>query len=547
MKNRLNRRALLRIAGGTLLNEGLWALSSRAAAKRPTSPKGCVVGQPEGARAGMEVLHARGNVVDAIVAAALVAGVVSVQNCGPGGYGGHMILALQRGKKVTAIDFNSAAPAAARNDLFRADKKGAVPGNANVHGWLAAGVPGTLAGLQLALDRYGTLSFRQAVQPALRYARDGFPVNEGLAGAIRSARPGLQKDPGSAKLLLAGGEVPAVGSLFSNPDLANLLEVLARENSVAPFYRGAIARRIAAAFQQHGGLVTEEDLASYKAREVQPLQMAWRRHTIYTAPLTAGGLTVLQALTTLRALSLEKLDPAEPKTTQTRLEALRLAWSDRLRLLGDPEHAKVPVDRLLSEEYAREQANLVEKAVREGKAAVAASDGRIADGTVHLSAADSEGNLAALTLTHGGAFGAQVIVEGLGLILGHGMSRFDPRADHPNAPGPGKRPLHNMCPTVVLREGTPVLSLGARGGRRIPNAVFEVLVNYVALARSMPEALAAQRLHTEGDLRVILEGKWPSGHGERLKRVGYAVEQGTSAVVSAVVLESEGGCRGATR
>src|SRR5205814_93113 len=175
----------------------------------------------------------------------------------------------------------------------------------------------------------------------------------------------------------------------------------------------------------------------------------------------------------------DKRPAKDAKTTRARLEALRLAWDDRLKLLGDPTQADVSVQRLLSASYARKLAERIDAALRDDEMVPTATDGRPADGTVHLSAADGHGMFVALTLTHGGHFGAQVTVDGLGLILGHGMSRFDPRPGHPNCPGPGKRPLHNMCPTIVLKGGVPVVALGARGGRRIPNAVFEVLTALV--------------------------------------------------------------------
>jgi gamma-glutamyltranspeptidase/glutathione hydrolase len=294
--------------------------------------------------------------------------------------------------------------------------------------------------------------------------------------------------------------------------------------------------------------VTEDDLAAYRAREVEPLELTWRGLSIRTAPLTAGGLTVLQALAVLKALGWEQRPAGEPQTQQARIEALRLAWGDRLRLLGDPEHTEVPVRRLLSEDHARRLAERVETALRQGRPVRAQTDGRTADGTIHLSVADAQGNLVALTLTHGGSFGAQVTVEGLGLILGHGMSRFDPRPGRPNSPGPGKRPLHNMCPTVVLREGRPVLALGAHGGRKIPNAIFDVLTNYVGRQSSLEEAVAALRLHTEGDTDLMLEGRWPEATVAHLRRVGYTIRTGPSARVSAVSFEPRSGeCRTAQR
>jgi gamma-glutamyltranspeptidase/glutathione hydrolase len=536
MDRRYDRRQMLRLAGGALLAAGLDDPSAPAADE--PAERGRVVGQPEAARAGADVLAAGGNAVDAAVTAALVAGVVGVHLCGIGGYGGHLTIGLPDGK-VTAIDFNSAAPAAARPDLFPLTDAGAVKGEVNMYGWLAAGVPGTLAGLQLALDRYGTRPFREAVRPAIRHARNGFPVSTGLANAIRGARTQLAQEPAAARLLLDGGEPLKAGTTYRNPDLADLLTALAEQNSVESFYRGAIARQIAAAFRKHGGLVTEDDLAAYRAREVAPLRFEWRGATIATAPLTAGGATVLEALAVLAALGWDKLSADDPRTAHARLEALRLAWHDRLAYFGDPDKAEVPLDRLLSPEHARELAGRVEAAVRAKRPAAAETDGRPANGTVHLSAADSRGMLVALTLTHGGSSGARVAVEGLGLLLGHGMSRFDPRPGRPNSPGPGKRPLHNMCPTVVLREGRPVLALGGAGGRKIPNAICDVLLHHVGRGLPAAEAVAARRLHTEGGLEVTLEAGWPAADVEYLKQAGYTVKTGPSATVHAVAYDPQ--------
>ncbi len=538
-----DRRAALQRAAGTCLGATLGATVGPAAAgaRQAVANKGWVVGQPQAARAGMEVLAAGGNAVDAAVAAALVASVVAVHSCGIGGYGGHLVIALAGGRKVTAIDFNSTAPQAAREDMFPLNDKGAVKGQVNTYGWLAAGVPGTLAGLQLALDRYGTQPFRQVVQPALRYARDGFEVSSSLASALRTLRNQLRKDPASARWLLKQDEPPSAGSTLRNPDLAALLQTLAERNSVDSFYRGDIGRRIADAFQKHGGLVTAADLAAYQAHEVTPLEFSWRGYSLHTAPLTAGGATVFQALAVLRALGWEKWPADEPRLWRAPLEALRLAWQDRLALFGDPHKVAVPLPRLLSEAYVRSQATQVETALRQGKPVPASSDGRSAGGTIHLNAADAHGNLVALTLTHGGACGAVVTVEGLGLLLGHGMSRFDPRPGRPNSPGPGKRPLHNMCPTVILREGKPILAVGGTGGRRIPNSLFTVLTHYVGRNTSIADAVAAPRLHTEGDLDLTVEAAWPEADAAAWRQLGYAVKRGPGATMHAICVAAASG------
>jgi gamma-glutamyltranspeptidase / glutathione hydrolase len=543
----ISRRKMLRrtaqwIAAGSLAPKLL-----RAVEKSPASAlHGIVTGEPTAARIGGEVLAGGGNVVDAIVAAALTAAVASPHNTGIGGYGGHMTIALVREKKVTSIDFNSTAPAAAQEDMFAPDKNGKARAATSQFGWLAAGVPGVLAGMQLALDRHGTRSFRDVVQPAIKLAREGFKLTPGLATTLRGGAAQFGSDEGSRKLYFKDDAPLAAGDTFRNPDLAAMLTTLAERNSADSFYRGDIAQRIAEEFKKHGGLVTAKDFADYRAREVEPLALSWRGFDIRTAPLTAGGLTVLQALQILRALEWDK-SRADFARTHARIEALRFAWNDRLALLGDPDKADVPITKLLSENYAREAASQIRRVVKDGKILPFRTASRAQPGTIHLSAVDKHGNMAACTLTHGGNFGARVTVNGLGLTLGHGMSRFELRPGHPNSPGPGKRPLHNMCPTIVLRDGRPVLAVGARGGRQIPNAVFEVLTQYVALGRDMTEAVSAVRFHTEGNVNVRLEETWPAAEVEEMSRVGYQIQKGFAAVVSAVAFDSSGETRAKDR
>ncbi len=392
-------------------------------------------------------------------------------------------------------------------------------------GWL----PGTLAGLQLALDRFGTRPLGTLLAPAIRLAREGFALPQPLASVIRNFSGQFQRDPGSARLFFADGKAPAAGEIFRNPDLAALLEKLAAENSVVSFYHGEIARHIAREFRKHGGLVTEQDLANYQAHEVRPLAFQWRGVTVFTAPLTAGGLSALQALATLKALEWETMDPADPKSAQVRLEALRIAWHDRLTLLGDPEAGEVPVARLLSDAQAERSAQRVRQALKDERPIPGATDGRSAGGTTHLSAVDKNGMMVALTLTHGNGFGAQVTVEGLGLILGHGMSRFNPHPGHPNSPRPGARPLDNMCPSLVFRGGRAAIAMGATGGRRIPSTLCDVLVHLVGREQSLDVAAAAPRLHTEGGVLLQLAKGWSDEQIAYFKRVGYTVEPGAGA------------------
>jgi gamma-glutamyltranspeptidase/glutathione hydrolase len=495
-----------------------------------------VIGESIGAAAGERVLAAGGNAVDAAVTAALTACVATPDRCNIGAYGGHMVLAVNGGRKVVCIDFNSMAPAAARPDMYPLDARGEVQGQANRFGWLAAGVPGVLAGLALALERYGTRTLREVLQPAIHLADEGSVVDATCAQAISGSVGRLRRDPGSAKLYFRNEAALQAGDKLRNPDLARLLISLAKQNLVEPFYRGEIAQQISDAFQKHGGLVTAKDLAAYQAREVEPLQ--WRRanQQVFTAPLTAGGLTIIEILQTLETLKW-KPGNSSPAAVHARLEAQRLAWKDRLELLGDPEKVNVPIERLLSVEHAHELAATVEAAAQARKPAAVTLRKNFAKGTTHLSAADRNGNMVAVTLTQGGSFGAQVTVEGLGITLGHGMSRFDPRPGHPNAPGPHKRPLHNMCPAVVLREGRAVLAVGAAGGVRIPSAILEVLIHFVLGGMPMEDSVAAPRLHTTGTLEVILEKGWPAPQAEYLSQIGFKVRTGRNAEAGATAFD----------
>jgi gamma-glutamyltranspeptidase/glutathione hydrolase len=256
-------------------------------------------------------------------------------------------------------------------------------------------------------------------------------------------------------------------------------------------------------------------------------------------------LTTLQMLAILRALGWEKL-PAGLARTHARLEAMRLAWRDRLTLLGDPEFAKVPQAELLSEDYARECAEKIRATVRAGKILAHIVTPRDHGGTLSFSAIDPHGNFANLTLTHGNSFGARVMVDGLGLTLGHGMSRFDPHPGHPNAPGPCKKPLHNMVPTIITRGGRPVMAVGGRGGRRIPNSMLEFLTQSIVLGAPLDAALEAPRVHTEGDAMLEFEKSWPKDEIEALAKFGYTVKTGGAATLSAVAIEG-GAIRGAMR
>jgi gamma-glutamyltranspeptidase/glutathione hydrolase len=327
-----------------------------------------------------------------------------------------------------------------------------------------------------------------------------------------------------------------------------MLATLAERNSVDPFYRGDIAQRIAEAFQTNGGLVTVKDLADYHAREVEPLRLELNGHVVYTAPLTAGGLTTLEALSILKALKWDVKDQSGA-AAHARLEAMRLAWKDRLEKFADPQQVKVSPEKFLSPEHSTALAEQVRAAVKVKKPINIHIAEHRDEGTVNIAAADRHGNFVAVTITHGNAFGSQMTVDGLGLTLGHGMSRFDPNPSHPNAPAPGKQPLYNVAPSIVCRDGKPLAAVGCAGGMRIPNAVLDFLIEYVLRGASMKQSVAAARLQNVGTPVVAIEPHWPKQSADYLKQIGFKVQTWeSSAVLSAVERNpANGKCQGAVR
>lgn len=484
-----------------------------------------MAGEANAIKVGLEILAKGGNAIDAAIAAAFAASVTSPSNCGVGGYGGHAVIALAGGRKITAIDFNTAAPASARPDMFPLDGRGNVAGNVNAFGWRAAGVPGVLAGLELALQRYGTRSLRDILTPAIELCESGrfFSAVEVLGDRPRPA-------PATAS-----PDAPLPREQQRNRALARLLNTLATRNTTESFYRGDLAATVADAFQRNGGLVTRADLAAYAAREVAPLTVAWNGATLHSAPLTASGLLYLQAIHALKILDWPKL--SVPERLHAKLEALRIAWADRARTWGDPEYVRVPVEGLLSAAHAAESAGKIAAALKARQPVPLQVGPSHGGGTINLCAVDGDGNLIAITLTHGNGWGARVFVPELGIVLGNGMSRFDPRPGFPNSPGPGKRPINNMCPAIVTRGGVPVLAVGGGGATRIPSGVCEVLLNFVGLGTSMRAAIAAPRLHTDGTLDVGVEEIGLRDYGPLLEKLGYKPARRGNANIGAVVFD----------
>ncbi|MFO1064744.1 MAG: gamma-glutamyltransferase [Pirellulales bacterium] len=515
---------------------------SPSAADEHSASHGGVLGQPDAIQAGKAILAQGGNAADAMTTAALVAAVAAVPMTGIGGYGGCAVIGGGPLASVRAIDFNTTAPQAMNPDTFHADSEGRVAGQINEYGWQSIGVPGILAGLECLAIRYGSMPLADLMQPAIRTARDGIRVTKALSTAVKANAKRLRSDPATEKLLFPGGKPLEENDVYRNPDLADMLQLIAEAGNTRPFYEGAIADKIVDRCRQGGSLLTPDDFARYRPLEPEPLSIEFGGKRLFTPPPTAGGLTVLQTLQTLKALDWNR------DTSQRELmlvEALRLAWTDRLRWLGDPNQFEVPIAHLLSDEHARQSADTIREALREGKPVTAESDGRTAGGTIHLNTMDKSGLSVSLTLTHGGSFGAQVTVDGLGLILAHGLSRFDPRSGRANSPGPGKRPLHNMCPTLILEGNKVHSSVGAVGGRRIVNGVACYLAHRLAEGIDQSAAVKAARVHTEGDMKLVMDEHY--GDQDTMRERGYTISHASISSLNVLERDPSGQVRAAAR
>jgi gamma-glutamyltranspeptidase / glutathione hydrolase len=481
----------------------------------------CVAPDREAAEAGAEVLRRGGNAFDAVVAAGFVEAVVGPNRCGIGGYGATAIGFVAKSGRLVALDANAVAPAAATPTMFpvvptRDPNVYKLPDDRHRKGPLSVAVPGVLAGLLTALETWGTRPRAEVMAASIGHARRGVPLTVGQArtwflmradaDGTKPWRPGIPID------------VPM-------PRLAETLEAIADEGA-AVFYAGRIGRAIADHVRGLGGILSRADMAAYRARVVEPVTIAVRGHTVATPPPASGGLTSLQILTLADRLQRDGHagDPGSAEAFEAFLEVLKIAWEDRLTTLGDPRAMKATPGSYLSDEHL----DALYRRVRDGQAHP--KPGRVVApdplrGTVHLAAADAEGNLVAWTQTHGGGFGSGIMVPGTEVVLGHGMCRFEPRPGWPNSVGPGKRPLHNMSPVIALEEGRPVLAVGASGGRTIVNNVAAVALACLVRGLAPEPALAAPRLQCETVEPAVVERAAGAATLDALRRRGHLVQE----------------------
>jgi gamma-glutamyltranspeptidase/glutathione hydrolase len=473
----------------------------------PLAPRGMTVAEhPRGAEVGAAVLARGGNAVDAAVATAFAMTVVEPFMSSIAGSGTMLIHLARRGETV-ALNFNGVAPRAAHETMYRligGVSDGLFPwprteNAANEYGHRSVAVPGSVAGLALALERYGTMTLADVLQPAIALARDGFEADWYLALNHAKFEEELSAYPASAAAYLRAGRYsyrPAgmnPGDRVTYPDLARSLALIAKEGPDA-FYRGAIAQALVEDMAANGGLIRREDLAAYRVLVEPPLRGRYRDVELALSPGATGGVTALEILNILGEFPAARVGWRTVEGLHLRAGAVARAFRDRFEHLGDPAMVKAPWEQLTSKEYAR----TVAAEIRRGRPARTRPPRETGDCTTHLSVVDRQRNMVALTNTAVSLWGSRVVVPGTGILLNNGMIWFDPEPGKPNSVASGKRGLVNMVPALGFRRGAPAFTVGAPGGRGIISAIPQVIANLVDARASAQAAVEAPRLHTDG-------------------------------------------------
>jgi gamma-glutamyltranspeptidase/glutathione hydrolase len=525
------------------LSASLFLLPNLLGDERPWRNGAVATVHPLATEAGVQVLREGGNAIDAAIAAALMLGVVDGHNSGLGG--GCFILIRSADGTVTAIDGRETAPALATRDMYRTPE-GGVNEAASKDGALAVGTPGALAAYALAVKKHGRKPLGELILPAARRAAEGFPLDGVYARKISATMEKLKALPETRRLFFKDdGTALQKGDTLKQPDLARLLKEIAGQGPDA-FYKGPFARQVDQWMQANQGVLREADFAGYEAKVRDPLRTTYRGYEILGFPPPgSGGVHVAQILNLLERYDLARFGRTD--RLHVMAEAMKLAFADRAHWLGDPDFVPVPRG-LLDKNYA---GGLAEKITPGGQAArvpghhVPPDAGADVFGdrlkhTTHLSAADAEGNWVAITQTINTAFGSKVIVPGTGVLLNNEMDDFAVAPGVPNAfklvgaeanaVAPGKRPLSSMSPTLVLKEGQPLLSVGGAGGPTIISQTVQHLVGVLDLGLTLSEALAAPRLHHQWSPDEL---RMETGFGpeamEAMKQRGHAVRAAGAA------------------
>jgi len=524
-----------------------------AAASAPArARKGMVVSQHFiASQVGAEVLWDGGNAVDAAVATAFALAVTHPTggNLGGGGF----LLYRPASAEPVAYDFREVAPAGSTPTMWLKD--GAHDPIRHHESHLSVGVPGTVAGLHMAWKDQGKLTWRRLVEPAVLLAREGFIVTDGLARSLRGVLPDMKKYPASVAQFSRAGVPYEPGDLLQQPDLARTLERIAREGP-AGFYQGETARLIEEEMKAGGGLITGADLEAYRALRRTPLRGTYRGYDVLTMPpVSSGGVALITMLNILEGYDLGRAGPASAANVHRIAEAMRRAYADRARHLGDPAfNPDMPIERLVSKEHAA----ALRKTIDEGRASPsdpARFDWRTeGNHTTHLTAVDADRNAVSLTYTLEDGYGSKIVVPGAGFLLNNEMGDFNAGpgltdrtgkiGTEPNLAAPGKRMLSSMTPTILSRDGSVFMTIGSLGGRTIINTVLLAIIGVVDFGMNVQEAIDAPRFHHQwlpDELRYEKFGLSPDTRTLLADRGHALVEVASQGVAQAIVYDAKMG------
>ena len=524
--------------------------SSAFAATRPVHAQHAMVVSVHelASQAGVEILQAGGNAVDAAVATGFALAVVHSPAGNIGG-GGFMLIRMADGK-THFLDYREKAPAAATCDMYL-DAQGNVIEGASEYGYKAVGVPGSVAGMVTAEKKFGKLTLKQVMAPAIKLARDGFALTWDEAHDLHDSY--LAKFPESRRVFQRDGDYYKSGEIFRQPDLARTLERISENPD--DFYHGALARELAAAVQKGGGLITVEDLAHYEVKEREPVHGSYRGYDVISAPPpSSGGTVLIESLNILEGYDLAKMQNRSAQSIHFTVEGFRRAFFDRAEFMGDPDFSKIPVAQLLDKRYAAAWRESIDpehaSASKELKRPAVFSEleqyaqshppevpRRESNHTTHYSVVDPDGNAVAVTTTINDWFGSRVTADGLGFLLNDEMDDFSSKPGVPNADGliqgaaneigPGKRPLSSMTPTIVVHNGKTVMVLGSPGSSKIITTVANVLMGVVDYGMNLQEAVNAPRFHNQWLPDIVNVEKWFSPDTvNTLGKMGYKVQVG---------------------
>jgi gamma-glutamyltranspeptidase/glutathione hydrolase len=517
----------------------LWLLAcSMFVGAEPEYRKGLVVCvEPHAAEVGRTILQQGGNAIDAAVATAFALAVTHPEAGNIGG-GGFIVARDPRTRDVFAVDFRETAPKAATPTMFL-DAAGDIDRKKSGFGWLVVGVPGSPKGLWTAHQKAGRLPWKSIVDPAVKLASNGIPLDDYLVRALNNHARRFRSYGGDGGRIFAPEKPFAKGDVWKQPDLAHTLELI-RDHGPDGFYRGETAAKIEAAMKQFGGLVTQDDLANYRAVLRRPVSCLYRGYEVVSMPPpSGGGVALIEMLNILEGFPLPSMKPDDPKRFHLAAESMKRAFADRARHLGDPDFLPIPVEKLTSKEHAASlrQTISMTRATPADKVGFEFFTNAIdseRQQTTHFSVVDGEGGMVACTTTLEDAFGSHCVAPGTGFLLNNEMHDFNlkpgltDRAGNvgtpPNLVAPGKRMLSSMTPTLVFKDGKPFLVLGSPGGRTIINTVLMTLTNVIDHGMDVQAAVDFGRIHHQwmpDELRI--EARLPASLDEALRAMGHKV------------------------